>query len=168
MKTKTLDLGCGRTPKNFWGADEVWGIDILSDPKNKNVKVADLVVEPIPFNDDTFDYITAHDFLEHVPRILYVAGSGSLVRIQPFINLMNEIFRALKQGGKFLSFTPAYPQKEAFTDPTHVNVITEETFPLYFCKEHLWASSYGFNGQFVLELQQWQGPHLISILSKPY
>jgi hypothetical protein len=78
---------------------------------------------------------------------------------------MNEIWRVLKPGGKFLSQTPAFPQPAAFCDPTHVNIITEQTFALYFCGD-LWAKGYGFKGNFGLLSQQWNGPHLISVLEK--
>ena len=37
---------------------------------------------------------------------------------------MNEIYRVLKPGEMLLHFTPAYPSKEAFQDPTYVNIIT--------------------------------------------
>jgi hypothetical protein len=44
-----------------------------------------------------------------------------------------------------------------------VNIITEETFPMYFAGDKL-ASMYGFTGEFVVEIQQWAPPHLITIL----
>lgn len=45
---------------------------------------------------------------------------------------MNEVHRVLKPNGIFLHQTPAYPSTVAFRDPTHVNIITEETIPHYF------------------------------------
>jgi hypothetical protein len=78
---------------------------------------------------------------------------------------MNEIWRVLKPRGRFLSQTPAFPQVAAFTDPTHVNIITEQTFPVYFC-EPFWARPYGFRGSFKIIAQQWSGHHLISVLEK--
>jgi SAM-dependent methyltransferase len=83
----------------------------------------------------------------------------------PFIDLMNEIHRILKPGGLFLSRTPAYPHKEAFQDPTHVNIITEDTFPTYFCNEYL-ARIYGFNGAFTLITQEWCRPSLLTLIKK--
>ena len=70
---------------------------------------------------------------------------------------MNEIHRILKPGGLFLHVTPAYPSKEVFQDPTHVNFITEDTFPNYFCSPNNWASDlgYGFKGEFDLINQKW-------------
>ena len=157
--TVALDLGCGEKPKNFFQANKVFGIDVRDDLSNNVVK-ADLVVSKIPFSDASFDFVTAHDFLEHIPRVIYIPE-----RRTPFIELMNEIWRVLKPGGKFLSQTPAYPQPAAFCDPTHVNIITEQTFALYFCGD-LWAKGYGFKGKFGLLSQQWNGPHLISVLEK--
>jgi SAM-dependent methyltransferase len=159
INTVALDLGCGTKPKNFFQASKVFGIDVRDDLSNNIVK-ADLVLSKIPFNDESFDFITAHDFLEHIPRIIYIPE-----RRTPFIELMSEIWRVLKPGGKFLSQTPAFPQPAAFCDPTHVNFITEQTFTLYFCGD-LWAKGYGFKGKFGIISQQWNGPHLISILEK--
>lgn len=84
----------------------------------------------------------------------------------PFISLMSEVCRVLKPGGMFFSPTPAFPSPLAFQDPTHVNVITEETLPKYFSGP-LWASGYGFEGQFDLVKQVWNGGHLLTLLAKP-
>lgn len=160
MSTKSLDLGCGLTPKNPFNATEAYGIDVRDDAQAHVVK-ADLVIEPIPFEDAAFDYVTAHDFIEHVPRVIYLPQ-----RRNPFVELMNEIHRVLKPGGLFMSFTPAYPQAAVFRDPTHVNFITDETFPLYFDDKYRWATAYGFTGAFQVVSQEWRGPQLLSILRK--
>ena len=149
MRTKTLDIGCGKTPKNPFSMDEVYGIDIREDIDGKIFR-ADLAVEPIPFADDFFDGVTAFDFVEHIPRVIYMPH-----RRFCFVELMNEVHRVLKTGGKFLSFTPAFPASAAWRDPTHVNIITEETFPLYFDYQNRYASMYGFNGHFQITGQMW-------------
>ena len=110
--TKSLDLGCGPNPKNPFLADEVFGIDINTF-NNPNIKIADLAIDPIPFEGNTFDYISGFDFLEHIPRILYIGRE----RKQPFIDVMSEIWRVLKPGGETFFATPAYPTPEAFQDP---------------------------------------------------
>jgi tetratricopeptide (TPR) repeat protein len=163
--TKSLDLGCGMKPKNPYNADEVFGIDVRDDIP-ANIRSADLVIEPIPFDDNIFDFVTAHDFLEHVPRLLYVPE-----RRNAFVELMNEVYRVLKIGGFFLSYTPAYPHAPAFRDPTHVNIITDETFPLYFGDvnepgQYRWASMYGFKGAFKITFQEWRGVNLLTIMKK--
>lgn len=160
MTTKSLDLGCGLQPKNPFNAQEVYGIDVR-DAAEAHIVKADLVIEPIPFPDDSFDYVTAHDFLEHVPRLIYLPQ-----RRNAFVEVMNEIHRVLKPGGVFMSFTPAFPHGPAFRDPTHVNIITEETFPLYFDDKVRWASMYGFRGSFQILSQEWRGVHLMSLLRK--
>lgn len=158
--TSTLDLGCGPTPRNPFLAATVCGIDIRPDPAH-NVRRADLAVDPIPHDDASFDYVTAYDFIEHVPRVLYAPG-----RRFPFVELMNEVHRVLRPGGAFLSLTPAFPFAPAFQDPTHVNVITEDTFPLYFDARHTHARMYGFRGAFTVVRQGWQKRHLVTVLAK--
>lgn len=147
--TRTLDLGCGSIPKNPLEADEVYGVDIDSYG-NENIHVADIILEGIPFEDNYFDYVTAYDFLEHLPRILYIDGKRSA----PFIDTMSEIWRVLKPCGTFKAHTPAVPYSAIFQDPTHVNFITEATV-MYFTD---WASpsnGYGFTGKFQLMDQRW-------------
>jgi len=156
----SLDIGSGNNLRNPFGCDEVYGLDVIANPL-KNIVAADLVVEPIPFEDNYLDYISAYDFLEHIPRLIYLPQ-----RRLPFIELMNEIWRTLKPGGIFFSHTPIYPYASAFRDPTHVNILTVETFPLYFDDKNKWGSIYGFSGQFKILKQTIKEPHLISLLQK--
>jgi SAM-dependent methyltransferase len=158
--THTLDIGCGEQPRNPFRADKLFGIDIREDPA-RDIKYADLAIEPIPYPSECFDYVTAYDFIEHVPRILYLPA-----RRFPFIELMNEIHRVLKPGGVLLSHTPAYPYAPVFRDPTHVNIISEETFPMYFDDKNVLARMYGFTGAFTVVKQGWRKPHLITVLKK--
>lgn len=158
--TRSLDLGSGAEPKNPFNADEVFGVDVRDD-LGPNIRHADLAVEPIPFPDEWFNWVTAHDFIEHVPRLLYLPQ-----RRNAFVELMNEIYRVLLPGGLFMSFTPAYPQAAAFQDPTHVNIITEQTFPAYFDDVNRWAMGYGFRGAFRMRLQEWRGAHLLTVMQK--
>jgi SAM-dependent methyltransferase len=148
----SLDLGCGETLRNPYQATHCIGLDIQD---------ADLAVEPIPYPDEHFDFVTAYDFLEHIPRLLYVPH-----RRYPFVELMSEIYRVMKVGGKFLSSTPAFPHAPAFQDPTHVNIITPLTFAEYFDDEKTWAKMYGFKGAFHINNMRYHGPHLIAELQK--
>lgn len=161
QNSTTLDLGCGERPRNPFNATQSYGLDIRED-LSKNIRYADLTVDPLPFTENMFDFITAYDFLEHVPRVIYLPE-----RRFPFIQLMNEIYRALKPGGIFFARTPFYPISSAFTDPTHVNVITADTFPMYFDDKHTWAKMYGFKGSFKLNFQAVNDTHLVTILEKP-
>lgn len=155
-----LDIGCGTKPKNPFMAKSWYGVDIRENPK-ENIRYADLTIEPIPFADNMFDYLTAFDFIEHVPRIAYLPS-----RRFPFVELMNEVWRVLKPGGLFLSHTPIFPYSAAFRDPTHVNILSHETFTLYFDNKFKWASMYGFSGAFEVLSQSLSAPHMVSLLRK--
>ncbi len=146
----SLDLGCGPLMRNPYNADKVFGIDIVGR-ESESLKIADLVIEPIPFPNSTFDYITAFDFLEHIPRLTYYNGK----RLNPFIQLMNEVYRVLRPGGIFLAHTPSYPRQEAFQDPTHVNFISENTIEYFAGSSVQTCRNYGFNGEFELIRQNW-------------
>lgn len=164
--SNSLDLGCGIMPKNPFNCSNVKGIDIAGSEARSNIITANLFTESIPFESDSFDYVTAYDFIEHVPRF---ALDNKLLRY-PFIDLVSEIHRVLAPKGLFYSHTPAFPFKQAFQDPTHLNIITEDTFPYYFClnkyNTHPWATAYGFCGSFKLVKQGWCRSKLLTILEK--
>jgi hypothetical protein len=109
----------------------IFGLDIrdLESKDGTVFKKADLNYDKIPFSDNFFDSISAFDYLEHIPRIL--SGKTNETRF-PFIEVMNEVWRTLVDGGRFYALTPCYPSLQAFQDPTHVNIITPSTH-LYFC-----------------------------------
>lgn len=155
-----LDLGSGPHPRNPFGCEQVTGIDLKASEK---VMACDLSIEAIPLDDESVSVITAFDFLEHMPRIL--ASPAGSTRY-PFVELMNEIHRVLKPGGIFFSSTPCHPWPMAYSDPTHVNVMTEETISQYFCQPHIWARIYGFTGTFDLIDHGWIGGHHNVLLRK--
>jgi SAM-dependent methyltransferase len=142
-----LDLGCGEVPRNPYSRSQVCGVDVrpLAAHGSFEYRIANLFLDPIPYGDDNFGSVSAYDFIEHVPRILPTPDGRSTTF--PFIRLMNEIWRVLAPGGRFYALTPAYPNAEAFTDPTHVNIITEQTHT-YFCGDEPLGRMYGFNGSF--------------------
>lgn len=160
--SSSLDLGCGSSPQNPFSAQNIFGVDIRSD-LDKQVVHANLAAEPIPFGSCVFDYCTAFDFLEHIPRLLWINGKQRL----PFVELLNEVYRVLKHEALFLHSTPSYPSKHAMQDPTHVNFITEDTMPCYFCEPMALARNlgYGFTGKFQLIDQRWLGStHCVTLM----
>jgi SAM-dependent methyltransferase len=159
-QTATLDLGCGVKPKNPFYAHHVFGVD-FAENLTQRVLSADLAIQPIPHPNSRFDFITAFDFIEHIPRVAYVPQKRF-----PFVELLDEVWRVLKPGGLFLSHTPIYPFVEAFQDPTHVNIITSNTLRDYFCGDLRIARMYGFRGNFNMEAEALKGSHLVSILRK--
>ena len=147
MIDKHLDIGCGGTPRNPYSAKEVHGLDLKlrdnTDYGDAIMHEGDAVLKGFPFDDNFFDSISAYDFIDHIPRLIYIDGHLTF----PFIKFMSEVNRILKPGGKFYSVTPFFPAEKAFVDPTHVNFITKNTYK-YFCVPDLWAQMYGFAGTF--------------------
>lgn len=148
-----LDLGCGDVPRNPYGRGELCGVDIqvLSLPEI-DYRGANLSIQPIPFPENYFGSVSAFDFIEHVPRILPTTD-GRSTRF-PFIELMNEIWRVLAPGGLIYAITPAFPDPDAFVDPTHVNIITDQTHT-YFCSDAPKAAMYGFTGRYEARRVLW-------------
>ena len=154
MSTLSIDLGCGPRPRNPFKATTAVGVD-LQTFNCDSVLVARLGFEALPFEDSSADFITAFDLIEHIPRHSPGVPTGN-----PFIFLMSEIWRVLRNGGLFYAQTPAYPSPNAFSDPTHVNIITSETVR-YFATEMTadgqvivddrvqLGKRYGFTGDFV-------------------
>ena len=96
---KILDVGCG-TGGNLemlakFGAAE--GVDISDDAlefcKAKGLKARKGLAESLPFENESFDVVTALDVVEHLDDD--VAG-------------LKEMHRVLKPGGKTLIFVPAF------------------------------------------------------------
>ena len=159
--TFLLDLGCGPSPQNLFNATNEVGLDLVENEKNNVIK-CHLGFEKFPFEDNSFDYLTAYDLLEHIPRFSEISKNGP-----PFIFLMNECFRVLKNGGVFLSMTPIYPYLGAFQDPTHNNIMTVDTLKVYFSDQKIdIAKHYGITAKFKVIDQKMFGQHLIAVLTK--
>jgi SAM-dependent methyltransferase len=69
--------------------------------------------------------------------------------------MMNEIYRILKPGGVFIALTPCYPSPAVFTDPTHVNFISETTHLYFSGPNFAKEKSYGFVGEFEIIEAAW-------------
>jgi SAM-dependent methyltransferase len=113
-----LDFGCGASPRNPFNAEEVFAVDI----RNYKIPIKTKIIKPgqrIPFSDNYFDSVSAYDVLEHLSR--------NQDGYNHFIYYMNELCRVLKPQGLALFVFPSFPNKDAFSDPTHVNYITDET-----------------------------------------
>lgn len=171
---KQLDLGCSGFTRT-WEGYECYGVDIVDhskEPNTQHIKQADLVLEQIPFGDNEFDLVTAYDFLEHVPMIIYLPDVEKDIyvenvyvkRFQVMIELFNEIYRVLKDGGLFYSQTPIYPDKSVFQDPTHVSVWTDDTMN-YFSGDYFgWHDHYGHTSRFEQINKKAENGHLFVTL----
>jgi len=120
-----VNLGCGyNKPKDFVNVD------------NRAEVNPDLIADAtfsLPFKDNSVDEITANDFLEHVP-----IGKTSFV--------VEEIYRVLKDGGRFNSFTPSTDGRGAFQDPTHVSFWNANSW-LYYTHD-AYRNLYGIKAKF--------------------
>lgn len=159
--SKAIDLGSGPTPKNDFLAEECWGLDIVASDYPNYIS-CDVSLGRILAATEDFDLVTAYDFLEHIPRVVVDQGKTNF----PFVELMNEVFRILRPSGKFYSYTPVYPHKSAFQDPTHVNIMTKDTLRMYFTGQSPLASAYGFNGRFREVASGRKGSHRWTLLEK--
>jgi len=108
-----LNLGCGYNKVNgFINID------------NRGVVNPDLVcdvLKGLPYEDSSVDEVRAYDFLEHIP-------------IGKTVQVITEIWRVLKHGGRFDSFTPSTDGRGAFMDPTHVSFWNANSW-LYYTNE---------------------------------
>jgi SAM-dependent methyltransferase len=156
-----LDLGCGGNPRNPFGAERVYGIDLIPGLDFSSVGVEYLQLKQdfiLPFADNSLDTVSGFDFLEHLSRA-WRKDLGT----NEFIHFMNEVFRVLKPGGVALFVTPAFPSRMAFSDPTHQNIITCETIRYFIGPDSItsppaYELNYGFEGNFKLLCQFWVRP----------
>lgn len=152
-----VDLGCGfRKNGNI-------GIDVSKDGTAADF-VCRLGFEPIPLPNESADTIFCRDFLEHLPKSYYSERDEKLK--YPIIDLFNEIWRVLKPGGTFTSFTPCYPHDEIHQDPTHLSVWTMKSM-LYFTGHYPVARIYGVRTNFELLENERDGFYLRAVLRKP-
>jgi SAM-dependent methyltransferase len=95
--SRKLDLGCGLNKAPGWiGVDwapNAVGADILAD-----------LNRPLPFADSGFDEVRAVHVIEHVHDIMEV---------------MAEIHRVARGGGRLYLVTPHYTDSSSWRDPTH-------------------------------------------------
>lgn len=97
---KILDIGCGLYPyflskikfKEKYGLDK--DVVNIRNGKIKIIKMDLCNIKKIPFENNTFDVITALAVFEHVERHIAIA-------------ITTEIFRILKKNGLFIMTTPA-------------------------------------------------------------
>jgi len=170
-----VDLGCGsrKASAAVLGHPDRKadiGIDICPDNGAVDI-VCPLGLEKIPLKDNSVDLVTAHDFMEHIPRQTVVPNAlGHLEYRNPTLYLVNEIHRILKSGGYFEAIVPSLPEypSGAVRDPTHVSFYSLESFD-YFCfgRFEMLARSYGLERPFErVSCKIIRGSHIQALLRK--
>jgi ubiquinone/menaquinone biosynthesis C-methylase UbiE len=178
---KVLDVGCGLaygTALMAASASTITGVDYDQKTVDENIdrykSITNLsfkqgVIPPLPFEDQSFDVITAFQFIEH---------------IAPRKEFLKECLRVLKPGGSLLVTTPNV-KKSLARNPFHVHEYTFEemnnevssltkSFELKGLNGNETVNKYYFeNGKFVrmilrfdiLKMHRWLPS---AWLSKPY
>lgn len=125
-----LDLGCGnRKKEGYIGIDRVAlkGVDIVCD-----------IERGLPIKDDCVDKVYSFYFFEHLNDIVFI---------------FQELYRVCKNRAIVELTVPYYTSINAFKDPTHKQLFTEETFR-YFSQDKWYGSDYGINTNFrVLDIE---------------
>ncbi|NCC04700.1 MAG: class I SAM-dependent methyltransferase [Proteobacteria bacterium] len=153
-----VDLGCG-----FRKAGSI-GIDATRENTDADL-ICLLGFDPLPFDDGTVDEVVCRDFLEHIPKAVFLESRGRLH--YPVMHLLDEIWRVLRPGGMFRSWTPMFPHPEVFQDPTHLSAWTIKSMD-YFCGLYPGAKKiYGIKACFEKVDVREEGFYLFSELRKP-
>lgn len=105
-----LNLGCGYN--HLDGC-----INIDRNPAVEPDVECDFESEPLPFEDDSINYVCAVSVLEHI-------GPGLFF-------LLDQVYRVLRNGGTFEILVPACFHTAAIEDPTHVRFFGPES-PAYW------------------------------------
>jgi len=117
-----LDFGSGSQPRNPFGAKKLFTVDVYRSSPHTPTNLIQ-PGDPLPFANNSFSSISAYDVVEHLSR--------DSMRGNDFIFYMKEIYRVLKPGGVALIIFPAFPHRDAFSDPTHINFITPRTIDYF-------------------------------------
>lgn len=94
------------------------------------------VLDGLPFSDNSVDEVCAFDFLEHMP-------------VGRQIDVVTDIWRVLKPGGRFEHFTPSTDGRGAFCDPTHKSFWNIMSWRYYTDDAH--RALYGIKAKFKIE-----------------
>lgn len=105
---RVLNLGCGGCT---YPAPNVVNLDAFAGP-GVNV-VHDLAKMPLPFADNTFDFIIANHVMEHIPG---------------WWDCFQEMARVVKVGGEIEVWVPPISSDSAFAYRDHINLIGPESF----------------------------------------
>ncbi len=122
---KILDLGCGKRQEH-WHGD---GLDYQDFGQKYVFNLED--VKPFPIADNEYDRVVAYHILEHIKSP------------EAFINILNEIWRVTKPGGRFIGAVPHFMSKNFRRDPFHIREFDEFSFDGYLENSPIYFNDYG-------------------------
>jgi predicted SAM-dependent methyltransferase len=124
-----LNLGCGNDYKEGYV-----NVDVGNCRKDVH---HNLEIFPYPFEDSEFEEVIMKHCIEHISR-------------DNFPKCVSELHRISAPGCKIHISAPYYLSRNAFTDFTHKNFMTEESFSYFDPKHPLRELGliYGFNFEF--------------------
>ncbi len=102
---KRLNLGSGTDIRTDWvnlDRSALPGVNVVHDIEQL----------PLPFPNDSFDYVLCQDVLEHVD----------------YIPLLRDLHRILRSGGALHIRVPHFTCAHAYGDPTHKRLFSSDTF----------------------------------------
>src|SRR5262245_52296285 len=111
---RKLDLGAGamRDENGYLALDIVrhFRPDVQGDARK------------LPFKDESLDAARCFHMLEHLPPLTLIIDwdNRSVEYRNTRIEVMNEVWRVMKPGGKFWIEVPLFPTEDGVADPTHL------------------------------------------------
>jgi SAM-dependent methyltransferase len=134
---RVLNLGCGSRKLDFperGQATEIVGLDFRPFPGVDVIH--DLNCIPYPFEDSRFHFVILQDVLEH---------------LQEVPDVLAEVHRISKAGGRVHIRTPHYSSYYAYGDPTHRHFFSSLSFESFYSGEH---NTYAPRAQFRLVMRR--------------
>jgi SAM-dependent methyltransferase len=120
-----INLGCG--------FKKIEGFTNIDNRPEVNPDLVCDVLNGLPFDDNSVEYVIASDFLEHI-------------EIGKTVDVIEEIYRVLKDGGTFESLTPSVEGRGAFQDPLHRSFWNINSW-LYYTEDE-YRNLYGIKAKF--------------------
>lgn len=129
---KGINLGCGTAPSESTDTIEFVNVDI-ADLEGVDI-VHDLNVFPYPFESESIDIIIMNDILEHLNNP---------------IDVLMEVWRILKKGGKCVLRLVYWNCYYTFSDPQHRHAFTEMYFEFFCGYRRSYYMPHHFAGLFI-------------------